>query len=148
MYHACVVHHQDMNTAKAIDEINRLLDDPSEETVNTSMRLPACLRDAAALAVDHLDVAASTTALTAAALRHTLETTVMEAALRLHYRKHPGARPSLAEVALALAAQQGSPLAGKTREVQKAAIEVSARYPHADAFDVLLWAEARRLTVA
>ena len=137
-----------MNTAQAIDEINRLLDDPSEETVNTSMRLPACLRDAAALAVEHLDVAASTTALTAAALRQTLETAVMEAALRAHYRKHPGVRPSLAEVALALAAQQGSPLAGKTREVQKAANEVSARYPHADAFDVLLWAEARQLTVA
>jgi hypothetical protein len=52
-----------------LDEINRLLDTDGDATVNTSMRLPSALRDAAALAVRHLGVADSTTSLTAAALR-------------------------------------------------------------------------------
>ena len=137
-----------MTPVRIIDEINRLLDDPSDDTVNTSMRLPANLRDAAALAVDHLGVAASTTALTASALRHALETVVMEAVLEAHLRKHPNARPSLAEVAGALAAQQGSPLAGQTKVLRAAAKAVLERHPDADAFDVLLWAEAQQVFVA
>ena len=96
---------------QVLDEINRLLDADGDTTVNTSMRLPATLRDAAALAVQHLGVAGSTTSLTAAALRRALETAVTEAALEAHFEQHPHARPSLAEVALALAAQDGSPLA-------------------------------------
>jgi hypothetical protein len=130
-----------------LDQINALLDAADESTVNTSMRLPATLRDAAALAVDQLKVAASTTTLTATALRTAVETAVMQAALEAHYAQHPSARPTLAEVALALAAQDGSPLADRPDLVEQAAAEVTARHPDADADDVLLWAEAQQVAL-
>lgn len=107
------------------------------------MRLPVALRDTAALAVEHLDVAPSTTMLTAAALRSTLETVVMAAALDAHVRRYPAGRPTLADVALALAAQDRSPLADRPDLVTQAAVDVIARHPEADADDVLLWAEAQ-----
>ncbi len=126
-----------------LDEIHRLLDADGGTTVNTSMRLPTTLRDAAALAVQHLGVASSTTNLTAAALRRALETAVTEAALEAHFAQHPHARPSLVEVALALAAQDGSPLADRPELLERAAAQVRASHPDADADDVLLWAEAQ-----
>ena len=132
-----------MDELQVLDEINRLLDADTDTTVNTSMRLPAALRDAAALAVEHLGVAASTTGLTAAALRRALQTAVTQAALEAHFEQHPHARPSLAEVALALAAQDGSPLAERPELLERAAVQVLARYPDADADDVLLLAEAQ-----
>lgn len=128
-----------------LDQINALLDqDDDGSTVNTSMRLPANLRDAAALAVERLGLAPSTTTLTATALRSVLETAVMGAALEAHYDQHPDARPSLAEVALAAAAQDGSPLAERPELIERAAEEIAARHPDADADDVLLWAEAQQ----
>jgi hypothetical protein len=53
----------------AIDEINRLLDSTSQDTLNTSMRLSVALHDAAGIAVAELGAAPSTTALASAALR-------------------------------------------------------------------------------
>jgi hypothetical protein len=126
-----------------LDRLNALLDDADAATVNTSMRLPASLRDAAALAVDQLGVAPTTTALTASALRQTLVTAVMRASLDAHYETNRGTKPSIAEVAQALAAQVGSPLADAPESVDRAADELLARRPNADAHDVLLWAEAQ-----
>jgi hypothetical protein len=143
-YHGAVVQFEMMTALEVLDRINELLDAEDSSTVNTSMRLPTALRDAAALAVEHLAVAPSTTTLAAAALRSVLETAVMEAALQAHYRVHPEARPSLAEVALALAAQDGSPLAGRPDLIEQAAADVLARHPEADGDDVLLWAEAQQ----
>ncbi|MEX2626583.1 MAG: hypothetical protein WD225_06845 [Ilumatobacteraceae bacterium] len=137
-----------MNDHSVLDQINRLLDADDEATVNTSMRLPASLRDAAALAVEQLGAAPSTTTMTATALRRALETIVMETALRLHYDEHPETRPSLAEVAHALAVQDGSPLADQLELIRSAAAAVRARHPDADADDVLLWAEAQLAVTA
>lgn len=108
------------------------------------MRLPSALSDAAALAVERLGVAASTATLTATALRPALESAVMEAAVQAHYQQHPAARPTLAEVALALAVQDGSSLAARPEVIERAAAEVVIRHPGADADDVLLWAEAQQ----
>lgn len=128
---------------RTLDELNRLLDADGGATVNTSMRLPVELRDAAALAVNELGAAPSTTSLTAESLRRFLETLVMEAALEAHFQQHPEARPSLAEVALALAQQDGSPLAEHPGLIEQAAADVVERRSDADADDVLLWAEAQ-----
>lgn len=133
-----------MDELAVLDEINRLLDADAETTANTSMRLPAALRDAAALAVTHLGAAESTTAMTAAALRQAVETAVMQAALEAHYEQHPHTRPSLVEVTLALAAQDGSPVAQRPDLVERAAAQLTARRADADADDVLLWAEAQQ----
>jgi hypothetical protein len=137
-----------MPTLAALDRISELLDIEDDATVGTSMRLPANLREAAAIAVEQLGVAPSTTMLTAAALRSVLDVLVKQAALDEHYRQRPSARPTLAEVALALAAQDGSPLAEQQEVVAAAAQQVLERHPDADADDVLLWAEAQQAALA
>src|SRR2546423_1304738 len=94
----------------ALTRISELLDRTDDETVGTSMRIPAAVREAAAVAVAELGVAPSTTALATDALRSRLEAIVIEAALTAHYDKHPEARPSLAELAIAAAELDGNPL--------------------------------------
>ena len=83
-----------MTTSSAIDRIIELLGSAETETTNTSMRIPSALREAAAMAVNDLDIAPSTTALTTNALRATLEAVVLQAVLDQHYQRHPRARPN------------------------------------------------------
>ena len=131
-----------MRRDRAVERISRLLDSTDPETANTSMRLPMALRDAAALAVAELGAAPSTTALTATALRATLEAIVMQTALDMHYAEHPEARPGLADLAIAAAELDGNPLANKPQLLRRAAVEIIKTHPEADADEVLLWAEA------
>ena len=132
-----------VDSEAAVDRINALLDDSSAETVNTSMRIPAALRDAAALAVKEMGAARSTTALAADALRATLEALVMQAVLDGHYRRHPHARPTLGDLAIAAAELDGHPLAAQPRLLRRAAAEIVCSHPDASVDEVLLWAEAR-----
>ena len=133
-----------MDRLEALDRIGELLDAPVGNTTNTSMRLPDTLREAAALAVAFLDIAPSATTLTSDALRHALETAVIGAGLDAYFAEYPDARPTLAQVALALAQQDGSPLADDPEALERAAAEVQQIRPGADADDVLLWAAAQR----
>lgn len=133
----------DVKRRDVITRIGALLDTGEERTVGTSMRIPEALRDAAALAVEQLHVAQSTTALTADALRSRLEAIVLQAALDNHYRENPRARPSLADLAVAAAELDGHPLASRPDVLRRAAAAVVKSHPHADADDVLLWAEAQ-----
>jgi hypothetical protein len=134
--------------SRVIEQINQLLDDAGLETANTSMRIPVALRDAAALAVKELGVAASVTALTTAALRATLEAAVMQAALHEHYASHPEARPSLGDLAVAAAELDGHALAAEPELLRRAAREIVERHPEAGPDEVILWAEARMLPAA
>jgi hypothetical protein len=131
-----------------IERISELLDRDGVQTSNTSMRIPTALRDAAALAVRELGVAASATALTTAALRATLEAVVMQAALDAHYEQYPQARPGLGDLAVAAAELDGHPLAGEPDRLRRAAAEIVAKHPDASPDDVLLWAEARAVSAA
>ena len=132
-----------VKTERVIERINELLDSSDPDTANTSMRLPTSLRDAAALAVNELGAAPSTTALTSAALRATMEAIVMQAALDAHYARHPKARPDLADLAIAAAELDGHPLADQPKLLHRAASEIARTHPDADADDVLLWGEAQ-----
>jgi hypothetical protein len=133
---------------QVIGRINELLDSADPETVNTSMRIPGALRDAAALAVSELDVAPSTTVLTANALRAALEAAVMQAVLDRHYQEYPESRPTLADLAIAAAEIDGHPLAANPGLISRSAAEVQQRHPGASPEDVLLWAEARTSAAA
>ena len=133
-----------MTREEAIDRINELLNSSDPATTNTSMRFPRALREAAALAVSELDVAPSTTAMAADALRNVLEGAVALAALELHYEQYPEFRPSLADLAIAAAELDGSPLAQQPELIRRSAAEVLQRHPDAEPEDVLLWAEARQ----
>lgn len=132
-----------MKRATVIAKISELLDADDVRTVGTSMRMPPSLRDAAALAVEELHVARSTTALAADALRSRLEAIVMQAALDDHYRAHPTTKPSLGELAIAAAELDGHPLARSPDVLRRAAKAIIVHRPSADADDVLLWAEAQ-----
>jgi hypothetical protein len=132
----------------AVERLSQLLDSPVPDTSNTSMRIPTALRDAAALAVKELGVAPSATALTAAALRATLEAIVMQAALDDHYQRHPEVRPDLGDLAVAAAELDASPLAANPDFLRRAAAEIAERHPGATPEDVLLWAEARAISAA
>lgn len=126
-----------------IRRINSLLDADDTRTVGTSMRIAESLRDAAALAVDELGVARSTTALAADALRSRLEAVVVQAALDSHYRDNPAVRPTLADLAVAAAELDGHPLAARPELLRRAAGAIVQLHPEADADDVVLWAEAQ-----
>jgi hypothetical protein len=132
-----------VSTDEAIEQISRLLDSAETETTNTSMRLPVALREAAAVAVRELGAAPSTTALASTALRAMLEAIVMQAVLDSHYDEHPETRPDMADLAIAAAELDGHPLARRPDLLRRAAEEIARSHPHADADDVLLWAEAR-----
>lgn len=132
-----------MKREEAIDQLNELLDSTDPETVNTSMRLPRALRDAAALAVKEFDVAPSTTVMTANALRSMLEAVVMQAVLDQHYAEYPETRPSLADLAMAAAELDEHPLAARPDVIRRYAKEIIERHPNAGPEDVLLWADAK-----
>ncbi|MEO5679842.1 MAG: hypothetical protein ABIS47_09240 [Acidimicrobiales bacterium] len=132
----------------AVARINQLLESSDGETVGTSMRIPTVLREAAEVAVSELGAATSTTGLTTEALRIRLEAIVAEAALAGHYARHPHVRPSLAELALAAAELDGSPLAKQPDLIRHAAAAILDRHPDADADAALLWAEALASRVA
>lgn len=116
-----------------------LLDQADAETVGTSVRLPANLRAAAAIATQ-MGMVVSVTDLTVQGIRDTLEAFAQQAVLDAHYEEYPEARPSLAEVALAGAELDGNPLAEKPDLVRRAAEEIVEIKPHADPDDVLLYA--------
>ncbi len=137
-----------VDVVQAVDRINELLESDMGQTSNTSMRIPTALRDAAAIAVRELGAASSTTALTAAALRASLEAAVMQAVLDDHFRQYPQARPGLGDLAVAAAELDGHPLAGEPARIRQAALEVEVRHPDAAPEDVLLWAEARAITTS
>jgi hypothetical protein len=134
-----------MASDQILERISALLASQDDSTVNTSMRLPAKLREAAALATEHLGVAPSTTAYTAQLLRSDIEASLLTAVLAAHYQAEPSDRPSLAEIALGVAEIDGNPLALRPDLITRAAEEILATHPNATPDDVLLWAEAQRL---
>jgi hypothetical protein len=137
-----------MERAEAVERLAELLASSEAETVNTSMRLPVALRDAAALVVEELGLAPSATTLAAGALRSLLEAILVQAALEEHYAQHPEARPTLAELAIAAAELDGHPLSRDPEALARAAAELAARHPEAGPDDVILWAEARATPAA
>lgn len=122
-----------------LDELLDALDARDGGSGVSSVRQPRALRRAMTLAVS-MGWAASNNDGLNQAVRAQLEAFAQRTALDRHYQEHPRERPDLAEVALALAALDHSPLAGERELVQLAAYEVAAVRPDADADDVLLWA--------
>ena len=133
-----------MTREEAVDRINELLRSANPETVDSPMRIPKALREAAALAVKELGVAPSATVTAANALRNVLEGAVTLAVLELHYEQYPEFRPSLADLAVVAAESDGNPLAQQPELIRRYADEVKLRHPDAEPEDVLLWAEARQ----
>lgn len=129
----------------AIDEARlfALLDqvDGGGESVVTSVRQPAALREALQVAVA-LGMDGNANEATVEAVRDRLEVFAQRLALESHYQRHPEARPSLAELALAAAELDGNPLASNRLLLGEAAERVVLVKPEATADDVLLYAAA------
>ncbi|MGQ0631759.1 MAG: hypothetical protein ACT4P1_12000 [Sporichthyaceae bacterium] len=116
-----------------------LLESDNAESVGTSVRLPADLREAVGIAVE-LGLAESTTELTTQGLRSALEAIAMRAVLDAHYAEYPAARPDLAEIAYALAQMEAHPLAQRLDLIERAAREIHSVRPDATPDDVLSYA--------
>jgi predicted DsbA family dithiol-disulfide isomerase len=123
--------------AELFDAVQRLHDE--DATVVTSVRLSSSLREAVKAAVKAgMDANPNDAMLNA--VRDRLEAFTQRLALDLHYERHPDARPSLAEIAIAAAQLDDSPLAHDL--LRRAADEVVRVKPDADADDVLVYAAA------
>lgn len=118
-----------------------LLDQAGEDTVNTSVRLPTYLREAAAVA-SGMGLVSSTTELAVRGMRDTLEAFAQRAVLDAHYQDNPGVRPTLAEVAIATAELDGNPLASRAALVRQAADAVCSLKADPNPDDVLIYAAA------
>ncbi|HKE98793.1 MAG TPA: hypothetical protein VKG45_07675 [Actinomycetes bacterium] len=117
--------------------------DQDDESVVTSVRQPAALREALRVACE-LGMDATVNDATVRAVRDRLETFAQRLALEAHYAEHPEARPSLADIALAAAELDSDPLADDPVLLRRAAGEVVRVKPDATADDVLIWAAALR----
>jgi hypothetical protein len=124
---------------RRLAQLLTFLDADDSETVGTSIRLPANLRAAASLAAE-MGLAESTTELTINGLRDALEAFAQRAVLDAHYTAHPAARPDLAEIALAAADLDASPLAARPELIRRAAADVALLKHDPTADDVLLYA--------
>lgn len=82
------------------------------------------------------------------AVRDRLEAFTQRLALDVHYERYPEARPSLAEIAIAAAQLDDSPLAHELELLHRAADEVVRVKPDADADDVPVYPAALRSSQA
>lgn len=126
---------------KKLERLLDLLEADDGPLVGTSVRIPANLRDAAAVAAE-MGLAESTTDVTVRGLRDVLRWFSMRAVLDAHYEEYPEARPELWEIAWAMAELAGDPLAKEKKLIRRAAREVQARRSDPLPEDVLLYAEA------
>jgi hypothetical protein len=124
-------------------ELLKLLDqlDRDADSTVTSTRLPTVLHDAVRLAVE-LGMDSSANDATNQALRDRVGAFAQQLALKQHYRKHPGTRPTLLQLALAAARLDADPLADDPDLLGQAATEVAERWPEATGDDVLVYASA------
>jgi hypothetical protein len=130
----------DYDVAK-LDRLNELLDRAQGgDTVVTSVRQPAALREALKLAVE-MGMGETVNEVTNQALLDRLETFSMGVGLEVHNREHPERRPSLAGIALAHAELDHSPLAHRPELIEAAAREVEEHDPDADGEIVVFWAQ-------
>jgi len=126
-----------------LDDLMAALDDTDGQSTVSSVRQPAALRRALAVAVE-LGLVSNANEAQTDGLRAHLEALALRAGLEAHYAEHPQLRPSLAEVALALAELEHSALLQEPGLIAQAAVEVVQVRADADADDVLLWAEGLR----
>ena len=131
-----------MQKTSALDRIAELLRADQSQTVNTSMRIPVALRDAASIATDELKMAQSTTVMTVEAIRHQLRSLLMRASLDEHYDNHPGSRPTLAELAQAEADLSNHRLKNQSDLITRAAQDITKVMQHPSPSDVLIWADS------
>jgi hypothetical protein len=126
-----------------VGEVARALEglDEERESVVTSVRVPQGLRRAAA-AVQQAGLVSSWNELLVQGARDRLEAIAHRAGLDAHYASHPQFRPTIAEVAVALARMDASDLADEPEVIEQAAAELTEIRPMASADDVLTYATA------
>lgn len=122
-----------------LDRLIDLLDSVDTESVGTSVRLPAALRDAAAVAAE-LGLVSSTSELTTRGLRAELELVAQRAILDAHYEQYPHARPDLGEIAQMAAELNSHPLADRPDLIRRAAEDLVRIVPDPSPDEVLAYA--------
>jgi hypothetical protein len=113
----------------------------STPSIVTSVRVPASLREAAR-ALQDAGLITSWNDLVVAGATDRIEAIAHRAGLDAHYAEHPELRPRVAEVAIALARMDASPLADRADLIEQAAAELGSQRPDPAADDVLTYAAA------
>ena len=108
-------------------------------TIVKSIRIPAGMHEAMRVAVD-LGLADNVNDAYVSAGARNLEAFAQRLAFEAYYLEFPEARPSITEVALAMAELSEDPLAAHPDLIERAAVEVVARKRDAQPEDVLLYA--------
>jgi hypothetical protein len=137
-------HDEDQLLDELAAALDSFADGPSSVS---SIRQPEGLRRAMQAAVS-LGWARNANEGVVESLREELTSFCRSRALEAHYREHPETRPSLAGVAVALAELDHDPLADEPELIERAAKEIVAVRPDADADDVLIWAASLRYSRA
>jgi len=129
----------DARLSRLLDLLDEVESGADAAGAGTSVRLPNALREAATLA-NELGLAESASELIARGLYGALVDIAQRAVLDEHYRQHPEARPSLAEVTVALAQIDGNPLGDNPRMIRKAISHLRAAGQDPTPDEVLLFA--------
>ncbi|MCL2848721.1 MAG: hypothetical protein FWE61_01590 [Micrococcales bacterium] len=133
-----------MDAEEAIDRIIGLLDEPGSDSSVTSVRIRSNLRQAQDLAREHLGLTEPMGQLVEQGIAQALRGVVFRAGLQAYFARYPELRPSLGQVAFALAEQEADPLVQLGPEVfEQAAAQIVADRADASPQDVVVWVHAQ-----
>lgn len=134
-----------MDAEQVVDRIIELLDEPVSGSSVTSVRIHSNVKQAQDLAREHLGLTDPMSDLVEQGIRDKLNALVFHAGLEAYFARYPQSRPTLGEVALAMAQQDGDPLATRLdlAAFQQAAEQVVQHRPDASPEDVILWLHAQ-----
>ncbi|MCL2467977.1 MAG: hypothetical protein FWF02_09605 [Micrococcales bacterium] len=133
-----------MDVEQVIDRIAELLDEPGSESSVTSVRIRSNLRAAQDLAREHLGLTEPIGQLVEQGIAQALRGVVFRAGLQAYFARYPESRPSLGQVAFALAEQEADPLCRLGPQVfEQAAAQIVADHADASPEDVIVWVHAQ-----
>ncbi|MCL2092049.1 MAG: hypothetical protein FWH11_12775 [Micrococcales bacterium] len=133
-----------MDIEQAIDRVIELLEEPTSDSSVTSVRIHSNIKQAQDLAREHLGLTEPMGDLVEQGIAEALRGLVFRSGLEAYLARHPQSRPTLADVAFALAEQDRDPLTELGRAVfQRAAEQIVADRPDASPDDVIIWVHAQ-----
>ncbi|MCL2423987.1 MAG: hypothetical protein FWD11_08890, partial [Micrococcales bacterium] len=100
-----------MSAEQVLDQIIRLLEEPATESSVTSVRIRSNVKQAQDLAREHLGLTEPMSDVVEQGIRDALRALVFRSGLEAYLARHPQSRPTLGDVAFALAEQDRDPLA-------------------------------------
>jgi len=134
-----------MDVEQAIDRVIELLEEPASDSSVTSVRVRSTIKQAQEIAREHLGLTEPMSDLVEQGVREALRGLVFRSGLEAYLARNPQSRPTLADVAFALAEQERDPLVRELgpEAYQRAAEQIVQDRPDAGPEDVVVWVHAQ-----